>query len=412
MTQPDGLSAEGREELNRPGSMAPDTEEALAAEVTRAHAAREPLCIEGRGTKRAMLRPVQAARTLSTRNLTGIVLYRPTELMIRARAGTPIPEIEAALAENNQQIIAEPPDLTALFGASEAATLGGVVSTNLSGPRRIMWGAMRDHVLGIRAVTGEGEVFRSGGRVLKNVTGLDLCKLLTGAHGTLGVLTEVTLKVLPRAEATGTLAIRVPDVARGVAALSAALGSPYGVSGAALLMEGRDALGLDGIVALARIEDFAESVTYRLGKLRDELAALGEAALLDTPASQTLWRAVRDAAPLGAAPEEAIWRLSVAPSAAPGVVAALQRAFGARLMLDWGGGLVWVAGPATEAAHGAVMQAAAAARGSFTLFRGPASLSAHVPVLPEEAAPLAAISRRVKATLDPLGLLNPGRMRG
>lgn len=389
---------------------APDSEGALAAEIARAHAAREPLCIEGRGTKRAMLRPVQAARTLSTRNLTGIVLYRPTELMIRARAGTPIPEIEAALAEHNQQIIAEPPDLSALFGASEAATLGGMVATNLSGPRRIMWGAMRDHVLGIRAVTGEGEVFRSGGRVLKNVTGLDLCKLLTGAHGTLGVLTEVTLKVLPRAEATGTLAIRVPDVARGVAALSAALGSPYGVSGAALLPEGHGALG--GVVALARIEDFAESVTYRLAKLRDELAPMGEAALLDTAASLPLWQAVRDAAPLEAKAEDAIWRVSVAPSAAPGVAAALRAAFDARLMLDWGGGLVWVAGPATERAHGAVMQAAAAARGSFTLFRGPASLAAHVPVLPEEAPPLAAISRRVKATLDPLGLLNPGRMRG
>ncbi len=390
---------------------APDTEEALAAEVTRAHAAREPLCIEGRGTKRAMLRPVQAARTLSTRNLTGIVLYRPTELMIRARAGTPIPEIEAALAENNQQIIAEPPDLTAMFSASEPATLGGMVSTNLSGPRRIMWGAMRDHVLGIRAVTGEGEVFRSGGRVLKNVTGLDLCKLLTGAHGTLGVLTEVTLKVLPRAEATGTLAIRVPDVARGVASLSAALGSPYGVSGAALLLDGHAAMGLSGIVALARIEDFRESVTYRMAKLRAELASLGEASLLETEASHGLWRAIRDAEPLGATPEDAIWRLSVAPSAAPGAVAALRAAFEAKLLLDWGGGLIWVAGPAEERAHGAVMQAAAAAHGSFTLFRGPASLSAHVPVLPEEPPPLAAIARRVKATLDPLGLLNPGRMR-
>jgi len=397
--------------MNRSGSIAPDTEEALAAELTRAHAAREPLCIEGRGTKRAMLRPVQAARTLSTRNLTGIVLYRPTELMIRARAGTPIPEIEAALAGNNQQIIAEPPDLTAMFSASEPATLGGVVSTNLSGPRRIMWGAMRDHVLGIRAVTGEGEVFRSGGRVLKNVTGLDLCKLLTGAHGTLGVLTEVTLKVLPRAEATGTLAIRVPDVARGVAALSAALGSPYGVSGAALLLEGHESLG-SGVIALARIEDFAESVTYRMGKLRDELAALGEARLLDTPASHAIWRQVRDAEPLGAAPEDAIWRISVAPSAAPRVVAALRAAFGAKLLLDWGGGLIWVAGPAQERAHGAVMQAASAARGSFTLFRAPASLASHVPVVPDEAAPLASIGRRVKATLDPLGLLNPGRMRG
>ena len=386
--------------------IAPDTEEALARAVAAAHAARESLAIEGRGTKRAMLRPVQAARTLSTRNLSGIVLYRPTELMIRAQAGTPIPEIEAALAEHNQQIIAEPPDLSAMFGASEAATLGGIVSTNLSGPRRIMWGAMRDHVLGIRAVTGEGEVFRSGGRVLKNVTGLDLCKLLTGAHGTLGVLTEVTLKVLPRAEATGTLSIRVGDVARGVAALSAALGSPYGVSGAALLMQGRD-----GPVALARIEDFSESVAYRLGRLREDLAAHGEIELLDTPASHVAWRAVRDAVPLNAAPEEAIWRLSVAPSEAAAACAALTQAFAAKLMLDWGGGLIWVAGPAREQAHGAVMQAAAQAGGSFTLFRAPASLAAHVAVLPEEPPALAAIARRVKATLDPGGLLNPGRMR-
>jgi glycolate oxidase FAD binding subunit len=389
----EGLSP-GRQPEDRGVSIsAPDTEEALAGEVARAFQAREPLAIEGHGTKRAMLRPVQAARTLSTRNLTGITLYRPTELMIRARAGTPIPEIEAALAEHGQQIIAEPPDLRALFGTQEPGTLGGIVSTNLSGPRRIMWGAMRDHVLGIRAVAGDGEIFRSGGRVLKNVTGLDLCKLLSGAHGTLGVITEIALKVLPAGEATGTLSIRVPDVASGVAALSAALGSPYGVSGAALLM------GADGITALARIEDFAESVTYRLGRLREDLAAHGDVAVVEDP--RRLWRSTRDAEPLGAAPEDAVWRLSIAPSQAAQAVASLQGAFPAKLLLDWGGGLIWIAGPATAQAHGAVMQAAAAA----------ATLAASVPVLPEEALPLAAIARRVKAVLDPAGVLNPGRMR-
>lgn len=384
-------------------TISPDTEEALAGEVARAHAAREPLAIEGHGTKRAMLRPVQAARTLSTRNLTGITLYRPTELMIRARAGTPIPEIEAALAEHNQQLIAEPPDLRALFGTDQPATLGGVVSTNLSGPRRIMWGAMRDHVLGIRAVAGDGEIFRSGGRVLKNVTGLDLCKLLSGAHGTLGVLTEVALKVLPAGEATGTLSLRVKDVAAGVAALSAALGSPYGVSGAALTM------GTEGITALARIEDFAESVSYRVGRLREDLAPHGDVAVVEDP--RPLWRAIRDAEPLGALPEEAVWRLSVAPSQAAGAVAALQAVAMEKFLLDWGGGLIWVAGPATAQAHGAVMQAAAASGGTFTLFRAPAALAASVPVLPEEPLPLAAIARRVKAVLDPAGVLNPGRMR-
>lgn len=387
--------------------MLPATEEEVAAAIRAANAAREPLAIEGNGTKRAMLRPVQAARTLSTRALTGITLQRPTELVISARAGTPIPEIEAALAQHGQQLIAEPPDTRALFGTDQPATLGGVVATNLSGPRRITWGAMRDHVLGIRAVTGEGEIFRSGGRVLKNVTGLDLCKLLTGAHGTLGVLTEVTLKVLPKAETSGSLAIRVPDVAAGVRALSAALGSPFGVSGAAILPNGHGAL--EGCVALARIEDFAESVTYRLAKLLEALGGFGEIALLGEEASVALWRAVRDAEPLAAAPEEAIWRLSVAPTAAAAACAELTQAFGAKLLLDWGGGLIWVAGPATELAHGAVMHAAGA--GSFTLFRAPDALRAAVPVLPAEPPALAALGARVKAVLDPQGLLNPGRMR-
>jgi glycolate oxidase FAD binding subunit len=330
--------------------------------------------------------------------------------VISARAGTPIPEIEAALAEHNQQIIAEPPDTRALFGMEDAATLGGVVSTNLSGPRRIMWGAMRDHVLGIRAVTGDGQVFRSGGRVLKNVTGLDLCKLLTGAHGTLGVLTEITLKVLPAGEATGTLAIRVPDVATGVPALSAALGSPFGVSGAALLAEGHDALGMDGPVALARIEDFADSVSYRMAKLRAELARFGERA--SWTARRPAACGARCATPRRWAPSR---RGGVAPVSAPSraaaACAALREAFAAKLLLDWGGGLVWVAGPATAEAHAAVMAAAATAGGTFTLFRAPESLSAAVAVIPDEPPALAAIARRVKATLDPLGLLNPGRMR-
>ena len=187
-----------------------------------------------------MLRPVQAARSLSTSGHTGITLYAPKELIISARAGTPLPEIEAALAEHGQHLIAEPPDLSALLGSPDRPqTIGGVVATNLSGPRRVAWGAMRDHLMGVRAVTGRGEVVHSGGRVLKNVTGLDLCKLLAGSHGTLGVITEVTLKVLPAPEAVGTLVLPGLDATAGVAALSAALGSPYGVSGAAWLPAGR-----------------------------------------------------------------------------------------------------------------------------------------------------------------------------
>jgi glycolate dehydrogenase FAD-binding subunit len=394
--------------------VAPATEEEVAAAVAAAAAAGEPLAVEGNGTKRALLRPVQAARTLSLRNLSGITLYRPQELILSARAGTPLPEIEAALAERGQHLIAEPPDPRGLFGGEAPATLGGVVAANLSGPRRVAWGAMRDHVMGIRAVNGRGEVFRSGGRVLKNVTGLDLCKLLTGAHGTLGVLTEITLKVLPAPEAVGTVAVRVPDLAAGVRALSAGLGSPYGVSGAALLPEGApEQASTDGPLAVLRIEEFPDSVAYRVARLREDLAALGmAAAALDDATSRALWRAVRDVAPLlGAAPEEAVWRVSVRPTAGPRAAAALREAFGAKLLLDWGGGLVWAAGPATPEAHAAVVAAAAAGAGTFTLFRAPEPLRAAVAVLPEEPAALAGIGRRVKAVMDPAGVLNPGRMR-
>ncbi|PWS35047.1 glycolate oxidase subunit GlcE [Falsiroseomonas bella] len=390
--------------------LAPADEAGIAEAIAAAAAAREPLAIEGRGTKRALLRPVQAARTLSARNLTGITLYRPTELVISARAGTPLDEIEAALAEKGQALAPEPPDTRALFGVAEGATIGGVVATNLSGPRRISAGAIRDHLLGIRFVNGAGEVIHSGGRVLKNVTGLDLCKLLAGSHGTLGVLTEVTLKVLPAPEASASIGVRVADVATGVKALSAGLGSPYGVSGAALIPAFCGPDGPANHVAFLRLEDFSDSVAYRSGRLAEDLARFGDVRVLEDGESRDLWGSIRDAGPLGAAPEEAIWRISVRPSAGPGVVAAMAQA-GARCLLDWGGGLVWIAGAATASRHAAVMDVATSAGGTFTLFRAPEPLRAAVAVLPEEPPALAVIGARVKAALDPAGVLNPGRMR-
>jgi glycolate oxidase FAD binding subunit len=289
-------------------------------------------------------------------------------------------------------------------------TLGGVVGANLSGPRRVAWGATRDHVLGIRAVNGRGELLRSGGRVLKNVTGLDICKLLAGSHGTLAVMSEITIKVLPTPERRGTLALSGLDPARGVAALSAALGSPYAVSGAAYLPADTAAmLGFSNSVTLARIEDFAQSVAYRTDRLRADLAEFGHAEILDDAASVATWASVRDAKPLHGG-EGGIWRISVRPSAGPTVAAALAAAFGATWFLDWGGGLVWVAGPATQAAHAAVMAAAKDSGGTWMLLRGPDSLRASVPVIPPEPAALARITASVKAAFDPKGILNPGRM--
>jgi glycolate oxidase FAD binding subunit len=387
----------------------------IAAAVAEAAATGAPLEIIGAGSKRGMLRPVQAARTLSVAGYAGITLHAPKELIVAARAGTPLSELEAVVASAGQHLIAEPPDFSALLGSQAAPTIGGTVAANLSGPRRVAWGAMRDHVMGVRAVNGAGQVIRSGGRVLKNVTGLDLCKLLSGSHGTLAVITEVTLKVLPAPERTGTLALPGLDAAQGVRALSAALGSPYGVSAAAWLPAAAAALvpelaWADAPVALVRIEDFAASTAYRTARLRADLAGFGAAELLDDRASRALWRAVRDAVPLAAAPDDAVWRISVRPSAGPAVAAALDRAFGARLFLDWGGGLIWVAGPADAQTHAAVCRAAGAGGGTWTLFRAPEGLRAAVEVIPPEPEPLARITRRVKAALDPHGILNPGRM--
>jgi glycolate oxidase FAD binding subunit len=391
---------------------APADADGIVAAIAAAAEAGTPLAIAGNGGKSGLLRPVQAAKTLSTGGLTGISLYSPQELILTAGAGTAVADIAAATAAKGQHIISEPPDLSAFYGTAVAPTLGGMVGANLSGPRRVMWGATRDHVMGLAAINGRAERIHSGGRVLKNVTGLDLCKLLTGSYGTLAVITEITLKVLPAPERRGTLLLRGLDPARAVAALSRALGSPYAVSGAAHLPAAQaarvSALSWAGSsVTLARIEDFAPAVAYRTERLRAELAEFGQAELLDDGASTAAWAAIRDLAPM-VGRDGAVWRISVRPSAGPAAAAAVEAAFGAEWFMDWGGGLLWVAGPATPEAHQAVMRAAG--QGNFTLMRAPEPLRAAVPVIPPAPAPLAAIAARVKASFDPKGILNPGRM--
>lgn len=387
-------------------SDAPGDEAGIATAIRAAADAGEPLLVQGRGTKLGMLRPVQAARSLSTRNLTGITLYSPQELIVSARAGTTVAALEATLREGGQHIIAEPPDLSALLGPGEQ-TIGGVVAANLSGPRRIAWGAMRDHVMGVRAVNGAGETIRSGGRVLKNVTGLDLCKLLSGSHGTLAVLTEITLKVLPAPERTGSLYFTVSGAEEGVRLLSAGLCSPYGVSGAAYLpAEAADRVPWfagQGAVAVIRIEDFARSVEYRLGRLLAELGGTR----LDDETSQAAWRAIRDVVPLRTEAGDAVWRVSVRPSRGPAALEAVSLA-GGRGFLDWGGGLLWAAG--APELHDAVRKAATDGKGTWTVVRAPEGMRAAVDVLPPEPAPLQRITRRVKSAMDPHGVLNPGRM--
>jgi glycolate oxidase FAD binding subunit len=416
-------TAAPRAEVMRPGT----PEQALDA-IRWALSEEEPLEIVGGGTKRGIGRPVQASRTLDLSGLSGVSLYEPAELVLTAAAGTPLAEVEAMLDEQRQQLAFEPADLGPLLGAPAGRqTLGGVVSANLSGPRRIKAGAARDHVLGCRAVSGFGEAFKAGGRVVKNVTGYDLPKLFTGAWGTLVALTEVTLKVLPAPEHERTLLLLGLDDAAAVAALSLALGSPYEVAGAAHLPAGiaaassiQEVAGAGASVAAIRLEGFAPSVAYRAGRLAAELAAAtgAPAAAVEGEASRALWREIRDVRPFAAAPDLAVWKLSVAPTEGPRVVAELSRRLGARAFYDWGGGLVWIgldpAAGGTDAGAAAVRAALGgtdAAGGHATLIRAPEAVRASVPVFQPQPAPLAALSARVKDTYDPKRILNPGRLQ-
>jgi glycolate oxidase FAD binding subunit len=278
-------------------TIAPASEQDACAAIGEAAAARIPLMLEGGGTKRVIGRPAQSERTLSSRGLTGITLHEPAELVIAAWAGTPLAEIVRALDDTKQQLSFEPMDHRLLLGSEGEPTIGAVAATNLSGPRRINAGAARDSLIGVRFVNGRGEAVKSGGRVMKNVTGLDLVKLMAGSWGTLGFLTEVTFKVVPKTERNVTLVLAGLDDRKAVAALSAALGSPFELSGAAHL----PAQGGEPARTLMRVEGFDFAVEYRQGELLRLLKRFGAADLLPDETAADLWRAIRDVAPVGRA---------------------------------------------------------------------------------------------------------------
>lgn len=397
-----------------PEVLSPSTESEAAEAIREARAARSAIVVEGGGTRSGFGRPVEAERVLSTRVLTGITLYEPQELVISASAGTPLTEIESALAKYRQRLPFEPMDHRTLFGTGGAPTIGAVAACNISGPRRIQSGAARDHLIGIRMVNGFGEIIKSGGRVKKNVTGLDLVKLACGGHGTLGLLTEVTFKLLPQPETSATLALHGLDDAKAITALSIGLTSPFQVTGAAHLPAGiatPDATAM----TLLRLEGAHGSVEYRAGALAKLLADIGTAKILSDEGVETLWRQVRDAEPLSEPREAAIWRISVAPSRGVEVVAALKRKLAVRVFYDWGGGLIWAAVPSdgnagSAAVRKALSEAAGEQGGHATLVRAPAEIRSHVDVFEPLAEPLMRISAGIKASFDPDRIINPGRM--
>lgn len=375
-------------------SMTPRNENELA-EVIRA--ASGPLRVQGGGT-RDVGAPVDG-EVLSTAGLSGVTLYEPGAMTLVAGAGTPVADLETLLAGEGQRLAFEPSDLRGLLGTSGGSTIGGVVATGASGPRRIQAGAVRDFCLGVRFVDGAGRVLKNGGRVMKNVTGYDLVKLMAGSWGSLGVMSEVSLKVMAIPETETTLVGEGLSPADAVAAMSAALGSPFDITGAAHL-EGKTCIRIEGLKA---------SVAYRARALADDVL-LGFQPV-DATASAALWAGIRDVQVFAGA-KGAVWRVSVKPTDGPRLVHALGD-LAREAVFDWGGGLVWLRVDETrdgDAGAAAIRAALAPIGGHATLLRATADTRARVAVFQPEPAPVAALSRGLRHKFDPRGILNPGLM--
>jgi glycolate oxidase FAD binding subunit len=386
--------------------------------VASALADQAPVEVVGAGTKRSIGRAMQTRATIELSALAGITLHEPDELVLTAEAGTPRAEAEAAIEARGQQFAFEPPDFSHLLGSEHAGTLGGMVATNLSGPRRIKAGAARDHFLGFTAVSGRAEIFQAGGRVMKNVTGYDLPKLMAGSWGTLAIMTSVTLKILPAAETQATLMLAGLDDETAARAMSAAMGSSFDVSGAAHLPgDVVSASAIEAVrdtgkaVTLLRIEGVAPSVAYRTSRLGELLKEFGKSEALDAAASETAWTEVRDARLLAEPRDRLIWRVSVPPMDGWRVVQRARDYLDAKALYDWAGGLLWLSVPAAHHGYGEAVRAAfAPCGGHATLIRAPLDIRAAVPVFEPQPEALEALAARVKAAFDPKGILNPGRM--
>lgn len=379
--------------------LSPKHETELAEAVSGATG---PLAIRGGGTR--SFGETAGATMLSVSQISGVVLHEPGALTLVAKAGTPLAEIEAALASENQMLAFEPMDHRAVLGTEGEPTIGGVVAANVSGPRRVQSGACRDFLLGVRFVDGAGNIIKNGGRVMKNVTGYDLTKVLAGSHGTLGILTEVSFKVLPKPDTSATLLLVGLSTSEAVRAMSAALGSPFEVSGAAHVP-----VGLDGEpVTMIRIEGFETSVVYRADRLRTLLSGFGPAEIERRSGAdgghgtEAGWRWVRDAEMFRGSGDD-VWRISVKPSDAPAVTKALGSA---RLLLDWGGGLIWAGVDAGRDVRALLT----GINGHATLVRASGETRARLGTFQPETGPLAALAQGLRRQFDPRGILNPGMM--
>jgi glycolate oxidase FAD binding subunit len=394
----------------------PTTPEEVLEAVRWAVSEETPIEVLGHGSKRAIGHDVQSEHAIDLSQLTGVTLYEPAELVLSARAGTPLSEIHELLAAQNQELQFEPMDYGPLLGVEAGkGTIGGVLATNLAGPRRVKAGAARDHILGVSAVSGRGEVFKSGGRVVKNVTGYDLSKGMAGSWGTLAVVTDVTFKVLPRAETETTLILRGLTEEQAAEAMAIAMGSSGEVASAAHLPESVTGRVIAGALrgkgsTLLRLEGFGPSVDYRFDRLAALLQGRGSQERLDGDQSRALWREIRDCAPFADGSPRPVWRVSMAPSDGHRMVMALRMQAAVDAFYDWQGGLIWLRMEGDPEAATLRALIAQYGGGHATLVRAHPTVRASVPVFQPQAPALAALAKRLKEQFDPKGILNPGRM--
>ena len=380
---------------------APTTETAVTEAVRAANSQNTAVQIIAGGTRGRIGRLRSEYECLDVSGVAGITHYEPGALTLEAKAGTPIVQIEAALDAENQMLAFEPMDHRALMGTQGTPTIGGVVACNVSGPRRFISGACRDFLLGVRFVDGQGRVIKNGGRVMKNVTGLDLTKLVCGSFGTLGVLTQVALKVLPRPERSATLQFEGVAEAEAVGIFCKAVSTPFEVNGAAW----------QNGAAMLRVEGLETQVSYRLGALQN-LFQDQNPSVLEGDAHRNLWAGIRDIHAF-AQTEDTIWKVALRPTAAPAFIAAARAHLNARAVLDQAGGLIWLAVPSSEPDQARVVRdLVPAGNGHATLVRGTTDLRCSVPVFHPQHPRLAQVSEGLRAQFDPKGILNPGLMAG
>lgn len=398
---------------------APTSAEDVTEVIKAAIANESPVEVGGNLTLQALGRPVVASSMLSTRALRGVHFYEPSELVVSLGPGTTMRELTELLDQNGQELSFEPMDYAQLYGHETlSGTIGGVVAINASGPRRIKAGAARDHVLGFTAISGRGEAFQSGGRVMKNVTGYDLSKLMTGSYGTLGVYTDLTLKVLPKAEMEETLVIRGLTSPHAIRVMTEASGLPHEVSSFAHLPAtvAKDLnapfTSSTNLTAL-RLEGPEISVAKRREDLRQHFAKVGgEFDTIGPGHSRTFWHLIRDCAPLSKRTGD-IWRLSAPPSHGAEIIEAIQRADPTvSAYFDWAGGLIWLTTDTPCVAAASVIRDVIARFGGHaTLIRASAESRQNVDVFQPQATALAALTARIKNSFDPKRILNRGRMR-